>query len=93
MRETLGKIIMEILSFDKALQESAHHTRRHIFLGNGFSIACRPNIFTYGKLFDQADFSTLSAAAKGAFSALKTQDFEKVIEALRHASMLAPLYS
>jgi hypothetical protein len=30
--------------------------KRHLLLGNGFSISWNPKIFQYGSLFDRADF-------------------------------------
>jgi hypothetical protein len=83
---------MALLTFEQALQESDGHGRRHILLGNGFSIACRPNIFAYGRLYEQADFSTMSPTVRLAFEALRTQDFEKVIKALRDASRIVEAY-
>lgn len=83
---------MAVLTFEQALSEARGYNRRHLLLGNGFSIACRPNIFAYGKLFEQADFSKISDTAKNAFAALNTQDFEKVIKALRDASAIADTY-
>jgi hypothetical protein len=82
-----------VTTFQEALDSSAGTSTRHVLLGNGFSIACRPNIFVYGKLFERADFAGLSPAARQAFAALKTEDFEKVIKALRDAAKLLPLYS
>lgn len=83
---------MNLLSFQQAIQASASYSKRHVLLGNGFSIACRPNIFRYDKLFEQADFSNLSASARHAFEALNTTDFERVIKALRDAAELSALY-
>lgn len=83
---------MAHLTFDEALGDSERYNRRHLLLGNGFSIACRPNIFAYGKLFEQADFSKISPTAKYAFTALKTQDFERVIKTLRDASAVVNAY-
>lgn len=83
---------MKLLTFAEALEDSKKCTRRHILLGNGFSIACRPSIFTYGKLFEQADFSKISPTAKHAFAALGTQDFEKAIKALRDSSAIITAY-
>lgn len=83
---------MKVLTFAEALQESKAYSKRHLLLGNGFSIACRPNIFAYGKLFEQADFTKVSPTAKYAFTALATQDFERVIKALRDASAIALAY-
>ncbi len=76
---------MALLSFADALTDSRKYKRQHALLGNGFSIACRPNIFTYSELYEQADFTKISVTAKLAFTALGTQDFEKVIKALRDA--------
>lgn len=84
--------LMTLLTFEEALSDSENYTRRHLLLGNGFSIACRPNIFAYGKLFEQADFSRITPTAKNAFLALETQDFEKVIKSLRDASAIAKAY-
>lgn len=81
-----------MMTFDDAVKDAKRYSRHHLLLGNGFSIACRPDIFVYGKLFDQADFSKLSPSAKAAFKALNTQDFEKVIKALRDAKDLLAVY-
>lgn len=83
---------MAILTFQQALTESLRSSKRHVLLGNGFSIACRPNIFQYGKLYERADFSKLSSTAKRAFEALKTQDFERVIKALRDTKQILEAY-
>lgn len=83
---------MEILTFDQAISHSGEKEKRHILLGNGFSIACRPDIFYYGKLYEKADFSKVSPTAKNAFEALGTQDFEKVIKALRDTKKILESY-
>jgi hypothetical protein len=81
-----------LLTFEEALTESRRFTKRHILLGNGFSIACRPDIFLYGKLYEQADFSKLSPTAKKAFEALGTHDFERVIKALKDTRAIVEAY-
>ena len=83
---------MSLLTFQEAILEARHYNKRHALLGNGFSIACRPNIFTYGRLYEQADFSKISSTAKFAFEALETQDFERVIKALRDSSRILNSY-
>lgn len=83
---------MKLSTFKQVLAASSQFRKRHVLLGNGFSIACRPNIFVYGKLFDRADFSKLSPGAKKAFDALETQDFERVIKVLRDASKILSAY-
>jgi hypothetical protein len=83
---------MEVLKFSEAICKSESYSRRHLLLGNGFSIACRPEIFIYGKFFEQADFSALSFSARQSFEALKTTDFERVIKTLRDTAVLSPIY-
>ena len=83
---------MALPNFEEALTDSHRLSRRHVLLGNGFSIACRPDIFLYGKLYEQADFSKLSPTAKKAFEALGTQDFERVIKALRDTKAIVEAY-
>lgn len=80
------------MTFTEAIEKSQGYKKRHLMLGNGFSISCRPDIFVYGKLFEQADFSHLSPSAKKAFDALKTNDFERVIKALRDAREVLACY-
>lgn len=84
---------MRLYTFEDALNASGSYSKRHLLLGNGFSIACRKDIFRYDALFEQADFSKLSAAARDSFTALGTTDFERVIKALRDAAILAEKYS
>ena len=67
-------------------------TPRHLLLANGFSIACRPSLFRYDKLFDRADFSKLKRARK-AFDRLSTTNFEAVIRALRNFALISDLYA
>src|SRR3990167_84192 len=83
---------MTMMTFQQALKDSEQFNTRHVLLGNGFSIACRPDIFLYGKLYDRADFSKLSPYAKKAFEALSTQDFERVIKALRDTKEKIKVY-
>jgi len=81
----------DLISFDDAIEHSRKFKKRHLLLGNGFSIACRPKIFTYGSLFEQADFSKVPEIPK-VFEALNTTDFEQVIKALEDASKTLPVY-
>lgn len=84
---------MTPLTFKQAVQKSQQYSEKpHAMLGNGFSIAWRHDIFVYGKLFERADFSTLSPSARKAFAALGTSDFEKVIKALRDAEKVLSAY-
>lgn len=79
-----------LITFQDAISETAEVTR-HLLLGNGFSIACFPNIFTYGSLFDQANFDT-NPRLKKLFEALEVNDFEHVIRVVEGASRVMQCY-
>lgn len=81
----------EVMTFAQALAASSY-SKRHLLLGNGFSIALFPDRFRYGSLLEEADFAG-SPEARDAFTALGTTDFEVVIKALRDAVTVLPLYS
>jgi len=82
-----------MLTFEEALARSAEiHNKRHALLGNGFSIACRPDCFTYGRLLDEADLSELSVDGPALFAAENTTDFEEIINSLRVAARLVSFY-
>ena len=79
---------MPLMTFAEAIADSNQFSKRHLLLGNGFSIACRADIFHYGSLFAQADFSQVPEVV-AVFEALGTQDFEAAIRALeKRVSML-----
>lgn len=80
----------KILTYEQVLGESIGV--RHLLLGNGFSIACKPKLFRYDNLFDQADFSK-AKRAREAFRRMGTSNFEAVIRALRDFSLLTDLYA
>jgi len=82
----------DVISFSDAIADSADFSKRHLLLGNGFSIACRPDIFHYGSLYEQADFSAIPRAQQ-VFEALATQDFETAIRALENGARTAPIYA
>lgn len=78
------------LTFNEALS-ATDGTTRNLLLGNGFSIACKPEIFTYGSLFSKADFKR-NPKLPAVFDALGTQDFELAINSLERSSKLLPIY-
>lgn len=83
---------IELISFEKALQ-LAGGGKKHLMLGNGFSIALFPEIFTYNTLFERAKKSKkFSKELEDLFDKLKTTDFEMVMEALENAAVLVNLY-
>lgn len=79
-----------ILTYAEVLAKA--DSPRHLLLGNGFSIACRPDLFRYDKLFDRADFTALKRARE-AFDRLSTTNFEAVIRALRSFALICDLYA
>jgi len=85
--------MIDIISYQDALEATSDQNTKHLLLGNGFSRACRDDIFSYARLFEQATFDKVSEAARSAFDALETQDFEIVMRALRQASRLAKIYT
>ena len=83
---------MELITFEQALKRTEAN-KPHVLLGNGFSRACRDDIFAYSALFDRADFNTLSPLAREAFGVLGTTDFEVVMRALRDSARLIQIYA
>lgn len=81
----------QVITFEEAIRQSAGSKKRHLLLGNGFSIACKPDIFTYQSLQEQADYKELPEVAR-IFEALATRDFEVVIKALQDTSLVLPFY-
>lgn len=82
-----------MLTFEEAIRRSSNVMHRHVLLGNGFSRACKDDIFAYDALFERADFTLLSGSAQALFEALETTDFEVVIAALRKAAKIAVVYA
>jgi hypothetical protein len=82
---------IKLLTFSQALDKAANYSKRHLLLGNGFSIACEPTIFTYGSLFERAK-PEMSSELLQVFEQLHTTDFEEVIRALKRASEIIPIY-
>lgn len=83
---------MALISFSEALQLEPDQRKRRVLLGNGFSIACRPSIFTYRALFERAEFAQLNPHVRTAFDALGSHDFEHVMRALQTAAALLRVY-
>ncbi len=83
-----------MISFAEALDQTAA-CRRYLLLGNGFSISLFPKCFSYASLFQEAkDLGLLQKTPEleKAFELLDTIDFEHVMESLKAASTLGPLY-
>jgi hypothetical protein len=83
--------MIEIISYHTALELSARG-KRHLMLGNGFSRACRNDLFAYDALFLQAE-TRLSPRVKKAFEILNTHDFETIMRILNSAADVLPVYT
>jgi len=83
----------KLLTFEEAINKSSYLSKRHLLTGNGFSIACRKDIFMYDSLFQQADFKKLNPNVFKIFEYLKTKDFELVMKHLKYASEILRIYS
>ncbi len=81
---------MDVLPYADAKRQ-LDGLHRYLMLGNGFSIALRPDIFTYGSLYENADFSA-APAVPALFDALGTQDFEIVIRHLLDTARVVEVY-
>lgn len=79
------------VTFDDAWKIADGSRNKHLLLGNGFSIALKPDIFSYGSLFENADFSS-APQIKTLFEALGTQDFEIAIRHLQDAGIVLEIY-
>jgi len=82
--------MIEVISFSKAVAIAPG--KKHLLLGNGFSIALRPADFLYGALLDEATFDNLGVDGKELFALFETNDFERVIELLKNGALLVDLY-
>lgn len=78
---------MTVFLFDEALEQAGD--KRHLLLGNGFSIALLPDIFRYGSLFEKADFTSYPEV-EATFQALGSEDFEETVQALEGAATVLP---
>jgi len=84
---------MALITFQAALERVPDGKIPHLLIGNGFSRACRDDIFAYTALFERADFRNLSPLARRAFDVLRTTDFEVVMRALRDTAALVEIYA
>ena len=81
---------VNVISFRDALDRT-NTGKRHLLLGNGFSIALKPDIFTYEALYNDANFESVPHA-EAIFDALGTRDFESVIKVLVDMSQVLTAY-
>ncbi len=79
----------EIITFQKCLDiASSNGGKKHLMLGNGFSVALFPNIFNYKQLAEKLK----STKIKRLFTEMQTVDFEFVMHKLSEALKVINLY-
>ena len=73
----------ELLTFLECVEisQETKTKKKHLLLGNGFSIAYEPNIFSYKSLYEKSK-PTLSKELIEVFEKLEIYDFETVIKNL-----------
>lgn len=81
----------KLISFEEALKISGD--KRHLLLGNGFSISWKPDTFRYDSLYNRANFKKLNPNIKKVFEELKTKDFELVMKSLINTAQVLKVYS
>ena len=82
--------MVALLTFQAALERASNNP--HLLLGNGFSRACRNDLFAYDALFARAK-DHLRPRVMSAFTALDTTDFETVMRGLKQTELLVRAYS
>ena len=83
--------VVHVMSFEEAV--SGSDKEPHVLLGNGFSLALSRDLFSYGSLFEIADFKNVATSARDVFEVLGTTDFEVVMRALQQAAAVIPTYA
>jgi len=77
---------IKVISFADAIKKSTD--KPNLLLGNGFSIACKQDIFTYKALLDEANFKTKCPNGEKLFQIFQTSDFEAIIQKLEDSEMI-----
>ncbi|MDQ3234419.1 MAG: DUF4917 family protein [Pseudobdellovibrionaceae bacterium] len=85
-----GEKKIEIVPFQEALRRSEKQ-KRHLLLGNGFSVGLRPDIFSYRSMTEKSKH--LSPELQKAFNALQTVDFEEVIRDMETSAKICGIYA
>lgn len=83
--------MVKLIDFNEAIQASDNKMPRHLLLGNGFSISCKPEIFEYNSLYETANFNKDEQIEK-LFNQLKTEDFEIAIRVLEDGCTACTVY-
>ena len=81
----------EIRPFGEALAATKTDGKRHVLLGNGFSIGANSQ-FAYGTLYEQAKRANLPSRVVELFERYGTTNFEQVLHHLDEGQWLADHY-
>lgn len=81
-----------LLTFQECISRT-NQGKRHLLLGNGFSIACRSDMFSYATLLSRARFRKNQKKIRKIFKILGTSDFEEAINLLQRAARVVDVYS
>jgi len=81
---------VDIISFQEAIART-QGKKRILLAGNGFSIACFPDLFSYKSIFEQANLKEFPEIIE-AFALLGNYDFEIVAECLNSTAAVLPAY-
>lgn len=86
-----GQTLVDLIDYSDVHEALQGYRNRYLVLGNGFSIALFPRIFTYGSLYQNADLDDVPHI-RAIFEALRTEDFEIVIRYLVSAAKIVAIY-
>ncbi len=81
---------IDLLTFDAAIS-GAPNGKKHLLLGNGFSIGAH-QLFSYGTLYQQAKMKALPNRVQKVFDRYGTANFEAVLKHLDEAEWIARHY-
>lgn len=82
----------KIFTFNEAINKA--EGKKHLLLGNGFSIAFKADIFSYSSLYDECIRQKgISNHAIKLFEKIGTTDFEAVIKSLNNAAIVLSAYT
>ena len=82
----------EAIRIAESLEAEYPEMKKYLFLGNGFSIACKPDKFNYAALLEEVHFGQNNQEIKDIFNEFNTKDFEKIIKQLLDASKILNHY-
>ena len=86
----------KLLTYDEVLQKIGQAQKRHLLLGNGFSMAYDRNRFSFTSLLQSAidkQIITEDSKIHQIFQDNNTSDFEQVVKTLENTSKVIEIYT